>query len=155
MALLAGCGDDGDDPSPAPRTTGEAGQVTKAAWRAQVNAVCRRNRDETLRVAAEVSDEGLTGRAAAAETIERGNEAQRELVDDLLAVPAPTGLRSEFQRFGEGIRRALPLLDRLSDDIRAGRDDPRLTTQLAQIAGRTRPFAIDNGITDCLPDQAG
>ncbi len=143
---LAACGSDDGDDSPEPNG------VREDEWAAQVNEICRKNRDRSLAIAAEVRNEGLTGNEAAAEVLERAQPLQQELIDEVGDVPAPAALQEDFNRFVDRIRETLPLFERLADATREGREDPELNTQLLQGAAETRPFATEHGLTDCLTD---
>jgi hypothetical protein len=145
IALAACGGDDGDD-SPEPN------RVREDEWAAQVNEICRDNRDRSLAIAAEVRNEGLTGNQAAAEVLERAQPLQDELIEDVAEVPAPPELQEDFDRFVDRIRDTLPLFERLAEATREGREDPELNTALIEVAADTRPFATEHGLTDCLTD---
>jgi hypothetical protein len=144
MLMGAGCGGDDDSDSNA--------DVSERKWAAQINAICRENRDRVGQLVLDVRGEGLRGDEAGAEVLERSQAIQEELLDRMAAVDAPDDLQDEFDRFLDQLRDSLPLFDRLADAVRAGKNDPELNTELLQVAARTRPFATEHGLNNCLTD---
>jgi hypothetical protein len=145
-SLLIGAGCGGDDDS-----NGDA-DVSEREWAAKVNAICRENRDQVRELVVEVRAERLPRNEAAAEVLERSQEIQEELLDRMAAIDTPKDLRGDFDRFLDELRDSLPLFERLADNVRADRNDPELNTELLQVAGRTRPFATQHGLNNCLTD---
>ena len=143
---LGACGGNGGDDRPEPNG------VREDEWAAEVNEICRENRDRSIAIATEVGREGLTGNEAAAEVLERAQPLQEELIEKVAGVPAPPELQEDFDRFVDRIRETLPLFERLADTTREGREDPELNMELAEVAADTRPFATEHGLTDCLTD---
>jgi hypothetical protein len=144
-SLLIGAGCGGDD------SDGD-GDVSERAWAAEVNSICRENRDQIAELVSEIRAEGLARNVAAAEVLERSMPLQERLLDRMAAVRAPEDLQGEFERFVEGVRESLPLFQRLADTVRAERNDPELNTELLQVAADTRPFATEHGLNNCLTD---
>jgi LPS sulfotransferase NodH len=144
LLIATGCG--GDDDS-----DGNA-DASEREWAAEVNSICRENRDRVGELVNEVRAEGLTRNEAAAEVLERSQGTQEELLDRMAAVDTPEDLRGDFDRFINQIRDSLPLFERLADAVRAGKNDPELNTELLEVAARTRPFATEHDLNNCLAD---
>ena len=144
LLIATGCG--GDDDS-----NGNA-DVGEREWAAEVNSICRENRDRVGELVNEVRAEGLPRNEAAAEVLERSQEIQEELLDRMAAVDAPEDLQGDFDRFLDDLRDSLPLFEQLADAVRAGKNDPELNTELLQVAARTRPFATEHDLNNCLTD---
>jgi hypothetical protein len=144
LLIATGCG--GDDDS-----DGNA-DASEREWAAEVNSICRENRDRVGELVNEVRAEGLTRNEAAAEVLERSRGMQEELLERMGAVGTPADLQGDFDRFLDELRDSLPLFERLADAVRAGRNDPELNTELLQVAARTRPFASEHGLHNCLTD---
>jgi hypothetical protein len=144
VLIGAGCG--GDDDSDGNR------DVSERKWAAEVNSICRQNRDRVGELVNEVRAEGLSRNEAAAEVLDRSHGVQEELLDRMAAVDTPADLQGEFDRFLDDLRDSLPLFEQLAGAVRAGKNDPELNTELLQVAARTRPFATDHGLNNCLTD---
>ena len=138
--LVAGCGD-------GQRATGE--------WTDEVNAICRESNERGKEIAQEVLREFGSRQDAAAAVIERSAGAQRDLLPELGRVDVPGDVRAGYEAYLEGVGDAIALAPRLADGVREGRDDPALTRRLAEITARTRPFAAEHGLGDCVTGGAG
>ena len=99
--------------------------------------------------------EGTQPPAASADVIERSIPVQEDLLGRLREVEVPGDVREDYTAFLDRIESSLPLFDDLAEAVRRNREDPELTTEFAQIAADTRPFANEHGLTECLPDAAG
>jgi outer membrane murein-binding lipoprotein Lpp len=148
LTLLAGCGG-GDDPS-----TGE--------FVADANRICREGAAKTDEIARQQQEaagdlESLEQqRQAVATTLERTAEAYEPYMERLRALDPPSDLDENWTSFLDGVERAFDLIPDLAEATRGG-DQQRLTElseEFTQIARETRPFAEDNGLDDCLPDQS-
>jgi len=144
------------------QTTGEAPAATTGAepagleqWRRQVNAICRENRSTAQDVARRVLREnpGASREELTAEVLEESLAGQRRLLDRLDRVEAPAEIQGDYREFVRLIREATELTPRIVESARSGRRDDQLVTRLTEIAGPTRRFAQENGITDCVPQQ--
>jgi hypothetical protein len=147
LALLAGCG--GDDSSP----TGE--------FVAEANKICREGEakvDEVSNAEARAAGEADSleeQRQAVATVLERTTEAYEPYMERLRALDPPSELADSWKSFLDGVESAFDKIPELAEATRAG-DQKRLTAlseEFTQIARDTRPFAEDNGLDDCLPDQ--
>ena len=147
LALLAGCG--GDDSS----ASGE--------FVADANKICREGEakiDEVSNAEARAAGEADSleeQRRAVATVLERTAEAYEPYMERLRALDPPSDLAGSWKSFLAGVERAFDKIPELADATRAG-DQKRLTAlseEFTQIARDTRPFAEDNGLDDCLPDQ--
>jgi hypothetical protein len=145
---LASCG--GDDEEPA---TGSGSGSGNGDWTAEVNAICRKNRDETQRIAAEVQQDSGTGAKATAEIIDRSTDSSKALIGDLRDVDTPDDVSDDYEAFLDSIEEGTDLYPRLADAIRENKEDKDLTQQFESIANETRPFAKEHGLTDCVPDE--
>jgi hypothetical protein len=147
LTVLAGCGG-GDDPS-----TDE--------FVADANRICREGEAKIQEVTREAQEaagdlESLEQqRQAVATTLERTAEAYEPYMERLRDLDPPADLDANWTSFLDGVERAFDLIPDLADATR-GADEKRLTElseEFTQIARETRPFAEDNGLDDCLPDQ--
>jgi hypothetical protein len=147
LALVAGCG--GDD------------EPTTEEFVADANRICREGEERLTEVTREL--EGSVGeldsleeqREAAATALERSVEAYEPYMERLRALDPPPDLDEGWTSFLDGVQRAFDLIPDLADATRTG-DQKRLTElseEFTQIARETRPFAEDNRLDDCLPDQ--
>jgi hypothetical protein len=78
-------------------------------------------------------------------------------MDRLRELDPPADLDANWNDFLDGVERAFALIPDLADSTRNG-DQKRLTElseEFTQIARDTRPFAEENRLDDCLPDQTG
>jgi predicted nuclease with TOPRIM domain len=94
-------------------------------------------------------------RDAVASTLERTADAYEPYMERLRALDPPSDLDEGWTSFLDGVQRAFDLIPDLADATRTG-DQKRLTElseEFTQIARETRPFAEDNRLDDCLPDQ--
>ena len=142
--VLAGCG--GDDSS----STGD--------FVADANKICREGEAKIQEVAKEQQQtaESLEEqRKVVADTLERTAEAYQPYMERLRALEPPSDLEDNWTRFLDGVERAFDKIPELAEATRAG-DQKKLTElseEFTQIARDTRPFAEDNRLDDCLPDQ--
>jgi predicted nuclease with TOPRIM domain len=145
--VLAGCGG-GDDSS----STGD--------FVADANKICREGEAKIEEVAKEQQQtaESLEEqRKVVADTLERTAEAYQPYMERLRALDPPSDLEENWTTFLDGVERAFDKIPELAEATRAG-DQKRLTElseEFTQIARDTRPFAEDNRLDDCLPDQTG
>ena len=149
LALLAGCG--GDDSS----STGD--------FVADANKICREGEAKIQEVTREQSEaagkpESLEEqRRVVATVLESTAEAYEPYMERLRALEPPSDLEANWTTFLDGVERAFDMIPELADATRAG-DEKRLeelSGEFTQIARDTRPFAEDNRLDDCLPDQTG
>jgi predicted nuclease with TOPRIM domain len=144
-AVVAGCG--GEDSS----STGE--------FVANANRICREGEAKIQEVAKErpqAAESLEEQRKVVADTLERTAEAYQPYMERLRALEPPADLEENWTSFLDGVERAFDKIPELADATRAG-DEKRLTAlseEFTQIARETRPFAEDNRLDDCLPDQA-
>jgi predicted nuclease with TOPRIM domain len=143
-AVIAGCG--GDDSS----STGD--------FVADANEICREGEAKIQEVASEQQEkpESLEEqRQVVADTLERTAEAYQPYMERLRALDPPSDLEENWTSFLDGVERAFDKIPQLADATRAGNQKQltALSEEFTQIARDTRPFAEDNGLDDCLPDQ--
>jgi hypothetical protein len=76
-------------------------------------------------------------------------------MERLRALDPPSDLEENWTSFLDGVERAFDKIPQLADATRAGNQKQltALSEEFTQIARDTRPFAEDNGLDDCLPDQ--
>jgi hypothetical protein len=143
-AVVAGCG--GDESA----STGD--------FVADANKICREGEAKIQEVAKEQQEtaESLEEqRKVVADTLERTAEAYQPYMERLRALDPPSDLEENWTSFLDGVERAFDKIPELADATRDG-DQKRLTElseEFTQIARDTRPFAEDNRLDDCLPDQ--
>jgi hypothetical protein len=144
VAAAAGCGGSDDDAPSREDFAGSANRICREA-EAKVNEIAEQTRARP----------GLDPDEAAIEVLERGTEAYRPYMDRLRDLAAPEDLRDDWDAFLDGVQEAFDLFPRLAAATRSrDREElSELTTRFAQIAGDTRPFAQEHGLTDCLPEN--
>ena len=149
LPILAGCG--GDDRS----STGD--------FVADANKICREGEARIQEVTREQSEAAgkpqslEEQRRVVATMLERTAEAYEPYMERLRALDPPSDLAENWGNFLDGVERAFDMIPELADATRSG-DQKRLTDlsgEFTQIARETRPFAEDNRLDDCLPDQTG
>ena len=147
LTVLAGCGG-GDDAS-------------TEDFVADANKICREGAAKIQEVTSEQQeaagdlDSLEEQRRAVATTLERTTEAYAPYMDRLRALDPPSDLAENWTSFLDGVQRAFDLIPELAEATRDG-DQKRLTElsgEFTRIARDTRPFAEDNRLDDCLPDQ--
>jgi predicted nuclease with TOPRIM domain len=144
-ALLAGCGG-GDDDSP-----------SKERFVADANRICREGEAKIADVTREQRGrlrEAVADRQAIADVLEATTAAYEPYFERLRALDAPSELEEGWTRFLDGVGEAFDLIPELADATRE-RDREKLaelTSKFSEIADETRPFAQQNGLSDCLPD---
>ena len=147
LPLLAGCG-------------GGDGSSTED-FVADANRICREGEAKIQEVTREQQDtagkpESLEQqRQTVATVLESTAEAYAPYLERLRALDPPSELDEGWTSFLDGVERAFDLIPDLADATRAG-DRKRLTElseEFTRIARETRPFAEDNRLDDCLPDQ--
>ena len=146
LALLAGCGGgDGD------------GGPSKERFVADANRICREGeariadvtREQQKRLRDAAGDRGVI-----ADVLEATAAAYEPYFERLRALDAPGELEEGWTKVLDGVGEAFDLIPELAD---ATRDRDRatlaeLTAKFSAIADDTRPFAQQNGLSDCLPD---
>ena len=149
LVLLAGCG--GDDSS----STGD--------FVADANKICREGEAKIQEVTREQSEAAgkpqslEEQRRVVATVLESTAEAYEPYMERLRGLDPPSDLEANWTSFLDGVERAFDMIPELADATRAG-DQKRLeelSGEFTQIARDTRPFAEDNRLDDCLPDQTG
>ena len=147
LTVLAGCGG-GDEPS-------------TEEFVADANKICREGEAKLQEVTRE-QEEAITDlespeqqREAVATGLERSAGAYQPYMERLRELDPPADLDENWTSFLDGVERAFDLIPDLAAATREG-DRQRLTElseEFTQIARDTRPFAEDNRLDDCLPDQ--
>ena len=146
-AAIAGCG--GDDSS----STGD--------FVADANKICREGEAKIQEVTKEQQEaaakpESLEEqRKLVADVLERTAEAYQPYMERLQALDPPSDLAESWTSFLDGVERAFDKIPELAEATRAGNQKrlTELSEEFTQIARDTRPFAEDNRLDDCLPDQ--
>jgi predicted nuclease with TOPRIM domain len=145
VALLAGCGG-GDDDSP-----------SKERFVADANRICREGEARIADVTREQRGrlrDAVADRQAIADVLEATTAAYEPYFERLRGLDAPSELEEGWTRFLDGVGEAFDLIPELADATRE-RDREKLaelTSKFSEIADETRPFAQQNGLSDCLPD---
>lgn len=149
--LFSGCGG-GDDAEPAAKGTPDPAE--EKAWAGKVTGVCRDAESAAKKTAADAQEQGLQGRELVAEVLEKSIPVQRGLIDDLDAIDAPEQIQGDYDQFVSTLRDGLPLYEKLAKAVRENDQDPQLEKDLKQLGEKTRPFAVEHGLDECLPDQS-
>lgn len=145
LALLAGCGGGGDE---AP---------SKERFVADANRICREGEARIADVSREQQDrlrDAAGDRQAIADVLEATTAAYEPYFERLRRLEAPSELQEGWARFLDGVGEAFDLIPDLADATRERDRDAlaELTSRFSEIADETRPFAQQNGLSDCLPD---
>jgi hypothetical protein len=138
LVLLAGCGG------------GDGGGPTKEQFVSDANRICR---EGEAKIAEAAGEGAATSRGAIADRLEVTAEEYAPYLERLRELDAPAELESGWSRFLDGVGEAFDLIPQLADATRE-RDRntlAELTAKFSQIAEDTRPFAQENGLSDCLP----
>jgi hypothetical protein len=147
LPILAGCG--GDDRSSTEDFVADANRICREG-EAKIQEVSREQQDAAGR------PESLEEqRQAVATVLERTAEAYAPYMDRLRALEPPSDLAEGWTGFLDDVERAFELIPDLADATRAGNQKrlTELSEEFTRIARETRPFAEDNRLDDCLPDQ--
>ncbi len=142
LVLLAGCGG-GDD----------SGGPTKERFVADANRICR---EGEARIAEVARSQQSGDQGGIADVLDTTVEEYEPYFERLRALEAPGELEEGWTAFVDGIGEAFGLIPELADATRE-RDRKKLaelTQDFSRIADETRPFAQQNGLSDCLPDSA-
>jgi hypothetical protein len=139
LVLLAGCGG-GDD----------SGR-TKEQFVADANRICR---EGEARIAEVARDGAATSGRAIADRLEATAREYEPYLERLRELEPPGELEQGWSRFLDGVGEAFDLIPPLADATRERDRETlsELTTKFSQIAADTRPFAQENGLSDCLPE---
>ena len=146
LLLLAGCGGGGE--------TGP----TKERFVDDANTICREGEAKIAEVAREQRSRlrgGADQQKAVADVLEATAEEYEPYFARLRELDAPGDLEKGWSAFLDRVGEAFDLIPELADATRE-RDRAaltELTTRFSQIAADTRPFAQQNGLSDCLPDS--
>jgi hypothetical protein len=148
LTVLAGCGG-GDDPS-------------TEEFVADANRICREGAAKITEITGEEQEAAgdlnslEKQREAVATGLERSAEAYEPYMDRLRALDPPSDLDENWTNFLDGVQQAFDLIPDLADATRNGDQDRlnELSEEFTRIARETRPFAEDNRLDDCLPDQS-
>jgi hypothetical protein len=146
--VLVGCG-------------GGGGDASSEKLIADANRICREGEQEITEVAAGQQAKVQQAKSAkeqqrvVADALEETVEAYQPYLARLRALEPPEQLADGWNGFLDGVEEAFDLIPELADATREGDRDKlsELTGKFTDIARRTRPFAEDNGLDDCLPDQ--
>lgn len=115
-AVAVGCGGGGDDGTGGGEPI-TAEPLSRAAYVEQADAICRRIGEETVgyvdEAYGELDDSEALSEAADNELAERITERQREGLDELRALPAPSGDEAEVERLVASGERAIEQLSRI------------------------------------------
>jgi hypothetical protein len=146
LALLAGCGG-GDD----------GGGPTKDRFVADANRICREGEQRIAEVSREQQArlrEAAGDRRVIAEVLETTTKAYEPYLERLRGLEAPSELQEGWTKFLDGVGEAFDLIPELADATRERDRETlaELTSEFSEIADDTRPFAQQNGLSDCLPD---
>ena len=147
LALLAGCGGGDDDD----------GGPSKERFVADANRICREGEARIAAVTREQQArlrEGAGDRRVIAEVLETTTKAYEPYFERLRALEAPGELKDGWTKFLDGVGAAFDLIPELADATRERDRDTlaELTAKFSEIADDTRPFAQENGLSDCLPE---
>jgi hypothetical protein len=151
LSTLAGCG--GDD--------GGGGASSKEDFVADANRICREGeqkvsdttRDQQSKIQGAKSQQEQ--QKAVADALEDAAKEYDPYMDRLRDLQPPEELSKGWSAFLDGVQKAFDLIPELADATRDGDRQKlsELTTEFSQIAGDTRPFAQQNGLDDCLPEN--
>ena len=146
-AVVAGCG--GDDSSSAGEFVADANKICREG-EAKIQEVTKEQQETAAKPESLEEQQKLV-----ADVLERTAEAYQPYMERLRALDPPSDLAENWTSFLDGVERAFDKIPELAEATRAG-DQKRLTAlseEFTQIARDTRPFAEDNRLDDCLPDQ--
>jgi hypothetical protein len=151
LATLAGCGGDDDGGAPSSRQ----------AFVADANRICREGeqkvaettRDQQSKIKQATSPQEQ--QKVVADALEDATEEYEPYMDRLRALKPPADLAEGWDTFLDGVQRAFDLIPELADATREGDRQKlsQLTKEFSDIAGDTRPFAQQQGLDDCLPEN--
>ena len=147
LTVLAGCG--GSDDASTDEFVADANRICREG-EAKIQEVTREQQE-----AAGDLESLEQQRQAVATTLERTAEAYEPYMARLRDLDPPADLDENWTSFLDGVERAFDLIPELAQATRSA-DQKRLTElseEFTQIARETRPFAEDNRLDDCLPDQ--
>jgi hypothetical protein len=148
LVALAGCG-------------GGDGAPSKEQFVADANRICREGErkvaETTKDQQAKIQQAGSAEdqQKVVADALEAAAKEYEPYMDRLRGLKPPEELAGGWDRFLDGVQEAFALIPELADATRDGDREKLsdLTTRFSQIAGDTRPFAQDNGLDDCLPEN--
>ena len=147
LTVLAGCG--GDDSSSTKDFVADANRICREG-EAKIQEVTR-EQQATAGNPKSLEEQ----RKVVATVLERTAEAYEPYMERLRALDPPSDLAENWTSFLDGVERAFGLIPDLAAATSRG-DEQRLTElseEFSRIARETRPFAEDNRLDDCLPDQ--
>jgi len=154
-ALLAGCGG-GDDGG----GSDDGGGPSKEDFIAQANEICAEGEKKLQEFTPdEPVEQGASAeelRDTVANELEKAAEAYDPYLERLRELDPPDDLADGWTSFMEGIEDAFGKIGELADATREN-DSAKLqelSQQFTEIAQDTRPFAEQNGLDDCLPDDS-
>lgn len=159
FAALAGCGGGDDEGS------GDGGGGGDAAAREQfiadANAICREGEKEIDDVTSdgqqdlEQAGSDKERRDVIGDLLEETSESYDPYLERLAELEPPEELAEQWSSFLDGINEAFDLIPELADATRENDEQKlsELTQRFTEIAGDTRPFAEQNNLDDCLPDE--
>jgi hypothetical protein len=147
LPILAGCG--GGDGSSTEDFVADANRICREG-EAKIQEVSREQQD-----AAGKPESLEQQRKAVATVLESTAEAYAPYMERLRALEPPSDLAADWTSFLDDVERAFDLIPDLADATRAGNQKrlTELSEEFTRIARETRPFAEDNRLDDCLPDQ--
>jgi hypothetical protein len=135
VLLLAGCGG--------------SSEPSHEEFAADANRICREGEASVTAIAEEVE-----GRAPAqvADAIEETSREFQPVLRRLRELEAPEDLRTDWNAFLDDIGEAADLLGEVAEVVRTGNQEEgaALADQYEEIARRTRPFAQQHNLDDCL-----
>jgi hypothetical protein len=147
VSALAGCGGDDDGGGSAP---------SREQFVADANRICREGettRDQQAKIKQASSPQEQ--QKVVADALESATEEYEPYMDRLRALEPPEDLAKGWGSFLDGVQQAFDLIPELADATREGDRQKlsELTTKFSDIAGDTRPFAQQQGLDDCLPEN--
>jgi hypothetical protein len=152
LSTLAGCGG-GDD--------GGGGGTSRESFVADANRICREGeqkvaettRDQQSKIKQASTPEEQ--QKAVADALENATQEYEPYMDKLRALEPPEDLAKGWDGFLDGVQQAFDLIPELADATREGdrRKLSELTKEFSDIAADTRPFAQQQGLDDCLPEN--
>jgi hypothetical protein len=147
VSILTGCG--GGDGSSTESFVADANRICREG-EAKIQEVTR-EQQETAGKPESLEEQ----RRAVATVLESTADAYAPYMERLRALDPPSDLDEGWKSFLDGVEQAFDLIPDLADATRAG-DQKRLgelSEEFTRIARETRPFAEDNRLDDCLPEQ--
>ncbi|MBJ7471637.1 MAG: hypothetical protein JHD16_10065 [Solirubrobacteraceae bacterium] len=119
-------------------------------WVNSVNARCKQYQDDTTKLMTEFSQSGSTSPDAVYGAMDDLVPLGKKMVSDLRSVDVPGDLAQQWTGFLDTLNGAFDLMPKMAKSLSAGKEDEALMTEFQSIEKKTRPFAEEHGLSECL-----